>query len=88
MKTLREVDIQPLDVILFQGVDAVSRAICFMEEKKLGHGGYSHLGLAVHVQSAERLRRRVPRAAWRARSREQRGGPDGALHEQRPDART
>jgi hypothetical protein len=47
MKTLREVDIQPLDVILFQGVDAVSRAICFMEEKKLGHGGYSHAGLAV-----------------------------------------
>ena len=47
MKTLREVDIQPLDPILFQGVDAVSRAICFMEEKKLGHGGYSHMGLAV-----------------------------------------
>ncbi len=47
MPTLRDVPIQPLDAILFRGVDAVSKAICFMEARKLGHGDFSHAGLAV-----------------------------------------
>jgi hypothetical protein len=44
---LREAAIQPLDVILFRGVDPVSHAICFVEAKKLGHGDFSHAGIAV-----------------------------------------
>ena len=47
MGTLRDVSIQPLDVILFRGVDPVSKAICFMEARKLGRGDFSHAGLAV-----------------------------------------
>ena len=47
MAILSETPIQPLDVILFRGVDAVSRAICFMEQKKLGRGDFSHVGVAV-----------------------------------------
>jgi hypothetical protein len=47
MVRLREASIRPLDVILFRGVDFVSRAICFMEAKALGRGDYSHAGLAV-----------------------------------------
>jgi len=41
------VSIQPLDVILFRGVDAVSHAICFFEGKVFGHGDFSHAGVAV-----------------------------------------
>lgn len=47
MKTLEEADVKPLDLILFQGIDPVSHAICFVEAKKKGQGGYSHAGLAV-----------------------------------------
>ncbi len=47
MATLSDVSIQPLDVILFRGVDAVSKAICFMEAKRFGHGDFSHAGMAV-----------------------------------------
>ncbi|HVM95998.1 MAG TPA: hypothetical protein VMT89_06395 [Candidatus Acidoferrales bacterium] len=47
MATLRDVSIQPLDVILFRGVDPVSKAICFMEARRLGHGDFSHAGLAI-----------------------------------------
>jgi hypothetical protein len=38
MATLREAPIQPLDIILFHGIDPVSHAICFFEAKKFGHG--------------------------------------------------
>jgi hypothetical protein len=41
------VSIQPLDVLLFRGVDAVSHAICFFEGKVFGHGDFSHAGVAV-----------------------------------------
>ena len=44
MPLLSETPIQPLDVILFRGVDAVSRAICFMEQKKLGRGASATRG--------------------------------------------
>lgn len=47
MAVLHQTPIQSLDVILFRGVDAVSRAICFLEQKKLGRGDFSHIGLAV-----------------------------------------
>jgi hypothetical protein len=47
MAFLHETPIQPLDVILFRGVDPVSRAICFFEEKRLGRGDFSHIGLAI-----------------------------------------
>lgn len=47
MASLRDVPIQPLDVILFRGIDPVSKAICFMEARKLGRGDFSHAGLAV-----------------------------------------
>jgi hypothetical protein len=47
MVNLRDASIQPLDIILFRGVDPVSHAICFMEQKKLGHGDFSHAGVAV-----------------------------------------
>lgn len=47
MAALREAPIQPLDVILFRGIDPVSRAICFIEARKLGRGDYSHIGLAI-----------------------------------------
>lgn len=47
MATLSQVSIQPLDVILFRGMDPVSKAICFMQNKKLGRGDFSHAGLAV-----------------------------------------
>ncbi len=47
MATLHEVSIQPLDVILFRGVDPVSKAICFMEAKKIGRGDFSHIGMAI-----------------------------------------
>jgi hypothetical protein len=40
-------DIQPLDLILFRGMDPVSKAICFMQNKKLGRGDFSHAGMAV-----------------------------------------
>jgi len=45
--TLDQVEIQPLDVILFRGVDPVSHAICFLEAKVFGRGDFSHVGLAV-----------------------------------------
>jgi hypothetical protein len=47
MATLREVTIQPLDVILFRGMDPVSNAISFVQAKKVGHGDFSHAGMAV-----------------------------------------
>lgn len=47
MTTLRDVSIQPLDVILFRGVDPVSKAICFVQAKRLGRGDFSHAGMAV-----------------------------------------
>ena len=47
MTTLPAVSIQPLDVILFRGVDPVSKAICFVEARKAGRGDFSHAGLAV-----------------------------------------
>jgi len=47
MATLREVSIQPIDVILFRGIDPVSKAISFVQAKKLGHGDFSHAGMAV-----------------------------------------
>lgn len=47
MADLHGAPIQPLDIILFRGVDPVSRAICFMEQKKLGRGDFSHAGLAI-----------------------------------------
>jgi hypothetical protein len=47
MATLREVSIQPFDVILFRGMDPVSKAICFIEGKKLGRRDFSHAGIAV-----------------------------------------
>jgi len=47
MATLREVEINPLDVILFRGTDPVSHAICFVEAKAFGHGDFSHAGVAV-----------------------------------------
>jgi hypothetical protein len=47
MATLREVSIQPLDVILFRGMDPVSNAISFVQAKKLGRGDFSHAGMAV-----------------------------------------
>lgn len=47
MAVLSETPIQPLDVILFRGVDPVSRAICFLEQKQLGRGDFSHVGLAI-----------------------------------------
>ncbi len=42
MATLREVSIQPLNVILFRGADPVSKAICFMQARKLGRGDFSY----------------------------------------------
>jgi hypothetical protein len=45
--TLREASIQPLDLILFRGIDPVSHAICFMEAKTFGHGDFSHAGVAI-----------------------------------------
>ncbi len=53
MATLRDVPIHPLDAILFRGVDPVSRAICFVEAKKLGRGDFSHAGLAVTRDSLD-----------------------------------
>jgi hypothetical protein len=47
MPTLRDVSIQPLDIILFRGIDAVSHAICFIEGKMFGHSDFSHAGVAV-----------------------------------------
>jgi hypothetical protein len=47
MALLQDVPIQPLDVILFRGVDPVSKAICFMENKNFGRGDFSHAGLAI-----------------------------------------
>ena len=47
MVQIREAPIRPLDLILFRGVDFVSRAICFVESKKLGRGDYSHVGVAI-----------------------------------------
>jgi UDP:flavonoid glycosyltransferase YjiC (YdhE family) len=47
MKTLTEADVQPLDLLLFRGVDPVSRAIQFMQRRKIGRGDYSHAGLAI-----------------------------------------
>ena len=47
MKTLRAADVQPLDLILFRGVDPVSRAIQFMQRRKIGRGDFSHAGLAI-----------------------------------------
>jgi hypothetical protein len=47
MTTLREVEIKPPDIILFRGIDPVSRAICFMEAKTFGRGDFSHAGVAV-----------------------------------------
>ncbi len=47
MTLLQDVPIQPLDVILFRGIDPVSKAICFMQHKSFGRGDFSHAGLAV-----------------------------------------
>ena len=47
MATLREVPIQPLDLIVFHGIDPVRHAICFVEAKKFGHGDFSHAGVAI-----------------------------------------
>ena len=47
MATLREVSIQPLDIILFRGIDPVSHAICFLEAKTFGRGDFSHAGVAI-----------------------------------------
>jgi len=47
MATLGKVQIQPLDVILFRGIDPVSKAIAFVQAKELGHGDFSHAGMAV-----------------------------------------
>lgn len=47
MATLRESPIQPLDLILFRGIDAVSHAICFVEAKTVGYGDFSHAGVVV-----------------------------------------
>jgi hypothetical protein len=47
MATLREAPIQPLDIILFHGIDPVSHAICFVEAKRFGHGDFSHAGVAI-----------------------------------------
>jgi hypothetical protein len=47
MATLRDVSIQPLDVILFRGMDPVSNAISFVQTKKVGRGDFSHAGMAV-----------------------------------------
>jgi hypothetical protein len=44
---ISDVSIQPLDIILFRGVDWVSHAICFFEGKMFGHGDFSHAGVAV-----------------------------------------
>lgn len=48
MKTARIADVQPLDLILFRGMDPVSSAIRFFERRKVGLGEYSHAGLAVN----------------------------------------
>ena len=47
MALLQDVPIQPLDVILFRGIDPVSKAICFMENRTFGRGDFSHAGMAV-----------------------------------------
>lgn len=47
MATLADVSIQPLDLILFRGIDPVSHAICFLEARIFGHGDFSHAGVAV-----------------------------------------
>ena len=47
MARFSDVSIQPLDVILFRGMDPVSNAISFVQAKKLGHGDFSHAGMAV-----------------------------------------
>jgi hypothetical protein len=47
MATLREVSIQPLDVILFRGMDPVSNLISFVEAKERGRGDFSHIGMAM-----------------------------------------
>lgn len=47
MKTLAEAGVQPLDLLLFRGVDPVSKTIQFMERRKIGRGDYSHAGLAI-----------------------------------------
>ncbi len=47
MKTLREADVRPLDLILFRGVDPVSRAIQFVQNRKIGRGDYSHAAVVV-----------------------------------------
>lgn len=46
-KSLREVDVQPLDLLLFKGIDPVSHAIQFVEHKKKGRGDFSHAGVVV-----------------------------------------
>lgn len=47
MATVRDVPIQPLDVVLFRGMDAVSNAISFVQAKKVGRGDFSHGGMAI-----------------------------------------
>ena len=47
MKMLREVPVQPLDLLLFKGVDPVSHAIQFVEHKRKGSGDFSHAGVVV-----------------------------------------
>lgn len=47
MPRMSDVAIQPLDVILFRGMDPVSKAICFMEGKTFGRGDFSHAGMAI-----------------------------------------
>jgi hypothetical protein len=53
MAILREVEINPLDVILFRGVDPVSHAICFLEAKRFGRGDFSHAGVVVTREALE-----------------------------------
>lgn len=40
--------IMPLDVIFFSGNDFISKTIKFLQEKKLGNGSISHIGLIVN----------------------------------------
>lgn len=47
MKTLRDLPVEPLDLLLFRGFDPVSHTIRCFERSELGRGDYSHAGLAV-----------------------------------------
>lgn len=38
---------KPFDIVFFRGTDVVSDAIAFMEQKQLGEGSYSHVGMII-----------------------------------------